>query len=325
MSYQIGLTEVTNLFNPKSSGISTAEIQRYIEEQIYTLPGVEHPESRFTILLTGSRATGTYSDGSDVDINVLCPQPAYEKVHAAALQAGIVKTPKSFFAIVPKTDWQRYFGAEKHRPHFALTSLEQAKGHFAEYRDVWLWVWTTAKIITDPNGQFQNIANAFHGYPKTVLVQKLKYHWLLAGYYSIDVYPLSSEKDDTLLPAAMGLTSTAMELLKVCFLVEGNPFPYAEKLMRLALYTELGKKIVPTIQKAVELILGKVEGEKELWRRLNDAFDLLNSYDVSEEHRRMFDACCKAMRSAGVDPDWVEADYDNIDELLLGELGPIPD
>ncbi len=30
------------------------------------------------------------------------------------------------------------------------------------------------------------------------------------------------------------------------------------------------------------------------------------------------------MIEAGVESDWAEADYDNIDELLTGKLGPVP-
>jgi hypothetical protein len=30
------------------------------------------------------------------------------------------------------------------------------------------------------------------------------------------------------------------------------------------------------------------------------------------------------MIAAGVDADWVRAGYDNMDELLLGDLGPTP-
>ncbi len=32
----------------------------------------------------------------------------------------------------------------------------------------------------------------------------------------------------------------------------------------------------------------------------------------------------EAMIAAGVEPQWVEADFDNIDDLLLGRLGPPP-
>jgi hypothetical protein len=46
--------------------------------------------------------------------------------------------------------------------------------------------------------------------------------------------------------------------------------------------------------------------------------------DLPAEAKPMWEACTKAMIAAGVDPQWVEADYANIDELLLGELGPMP-
>jgi len=314
-----------NHFTPEHSGIALADVRRYIDEQVYTLPGVESAREVFTVLLTGSRATGTYSPTSDVDISVVCPQSVYEKTLSAALEAGIITTPKSFFAKRPETDWERYFGSDKGRTHFSVTSLDQVSNHFADYRDVWLWVWTTAKIIRDPNRQFQSIVDAFDGYPQDVLVRKIKYHWLLAGYWSIDVYPLSSHKDDTLHPAAMGLLNTVNELLKVCFLVEGKPFPYSEKLMRLAQTTRTGREARPILQKAVDQVLGREDGEKALWERLEEGFRILNCYDESEENRQLYDVLTAALRAAGVPPDWVEADYDNIDELLLGELGPVPD
>ena len=314
-----------NHFTLEHSGIASDNVQRYMDEQIYTLPGVESAAGVFTVLLTGSRATGTHAPTSDVDINVVCPQTVYEKALSAALEAGIITNPKSFFVKRPETDWERYFGTDKGRPHFSVTSLKEVRKHFDDFRDVWLWVWTTAKILRDPNGQFKSIVDAFDGYPQDVLIRKIKYHWLLAGYWSIDVYPLSSHEEDTLLPAAMGLLNTVNELLKICFLVEGRPFPYSEKLMRLSQTTHVGHDVRHILQRAVDLVLGREGGQKALWERLEEGFRILNCYDESEENRQLYDSLTAALRSAGVPPDWVEADYDNIDELLLGELGPVPD
>ena len=306
-------------------GISRDSLQRYIDEQIYTFPGLDRHREAVTILLTGSRATGTYTATSDVDLEVLCPQSVYDTAHRAALEAGLIRTPKSFFVKRPETDWGRYFGDEKGRPHFSVTSLRQVAENFASYRDVWLWVWTTSRVITDPGGQFGRIADGFQGYPHDVLVRKIKYHWLLAGYWSIDVFPLSSHADDMLLAAAAAILNTVNEHLRVFCLVEGRPFPYTEKLMRLAGTTALGREFLPMLQFTVDLVLGRAEAERPLWDRLEKAFEILNCYDLSEENRRLCDACMKAMVAAGVEPDWAEADYDNIDELLQGELGPAPE
>ena len=316
---------MNNTFREQDAGITAEQVQRYIDEQIYTMPGVGSDVDALTILLTGSRATGTHSQTSDVDLHVVCPQPVYERVHAAALSAGIVTTPRSFFVKRPETGWEGYFGAEKGTTHFSVTSLDDVRDHFAEYRDVWMWIWTTAKVITDPSGQFREIVGAFHGYPQDVLVRKIKYYWLLGGYWSIDVYPLSSHEDDTLLPAAMALLNTVNEHLKISFLVEGRPFPYTEKLMRLVSGTRLGREVGHILQKPVDLVLGRTWGDRPLWDRLEEGFSILASYDQSEENRQLCDAFEAAMRSAGVPADWVKADYDNIDELLNGELGPAPD
>jgi len=314
-----------NSFDSQESGIAADDVHRYIEEQIYTLPGMHSAKDLATVLLSGSRATKTHTPTSDVDIEVLCPQPVYDELHSVALQAGIITSPKSFFVKRPETNWERYFGSEKGRTHFSVTALDQVSGHFDGYRDVWMWVWTNAKIIKDPSGQFQSIVESFEGYPQDILVKKLKYHWLLAGYWALDVYPLSSQENDTLLSASAGLLNSVAEHLKVCFLAEGKPFPYTEKLMRLAPYTRLGKTIVPMLQRAVDLVVGKEKSERELWERLEQAFEILTCYDVSEENRKIDDACAEALKAAGVCANWVEADYDNIDELLLGELGTAPD
>ncbi|MHC4481056.1 MAG: hypothetical protein ACYS1C_08850 [Planctomycetota bacterium] len=58
-------------------GIDPAALDRFIEEQIYALPGVDGPSEVFTILLTGSRGAGIHTDESDVDIDLVCPQAIY--------------------------------------------------------------------------------------------------------------------------------------------------------------------------------------------------------------------------------------------------------
>jgi predicted nucleotidyltransferase len=56
----------------ESVGIDPRAMDRYIAEQIYTLPGVARPEEQFSIVLTGSRSVGAQTPESDVDLEVLC-------------------------------------------------------------------------------------------------------------------------------------------------------------------------------------------------------------------------------------------------------------
>ena len=187
-----------------------------------------------------------------------------------------------------------------------------------------IWIWLNAKVIADPNEQFRRIRNNWHGYPPDVLVKKIKYHWLLAGYCEADVYPHRHSQDDELLPALVAILGAVNELLRFFFLVEGRSFPYTEKLMRMAPKTKLGGQFVPMLQHLVDLAVGRAGGSLAVWERLDKALEMLCYYNKSEECRRLDDACAEAMIAAGVDPKWVKADYDNVEELLIGELGPIP-
>ena len=310
---------------PEPLEIDANVLERFVNELIYTLPGTCSHRDVFTLLITGSRAIGMHTPTSNVDIDVLCAQPVYESVQRASFEAGIIQSERSFWFVLRNGNWDQYFGKAMGRPHFSLTSLAKVEEHFRNYEDVPMWVWLNAKSVADPNEQFQRIRNSWHGYPPDVLVKKIKYHWLLAGYWEIDVYPHHHVSDDELLPASLALLNGVNETLRVFFLVEGKPFPYTEKLMRLAAsQTSLGKEFCPMLQRVVDMVLGKVGGSLGPWDRLRKAFRYLAVSSRSADCRRFIEACGKAMVAAGVEPAWVKADLDNIEELLMGELGPSP-
>ena len=302
------------MFNTECSGIDRAALDRYIEEQIYTLQGTDRHREEFSIVLTGSRAIGRHACSSDVDLDVLCPGTIYQSVHQACFEAGIINSPTAFRYAVKGDDWQRYFGPEQViRPHFSLTSLETVERQFQEYDDIALWIWMKAQIVADPSLQFQTIRESFQGYPKDVLIRKIKYRWLMAWYMGIEGCPRGS-----------GLLAAVNELLKLFFLVEGKLYPYPKSLVRLAPETELGKEFCPMLERVVDLVIGKAEPQLTPEERIDLAYHYLGCEDGGEEASQLLKACSKAMIEAGVDPNWVKADYGNLDELLSGSLGPPP-
>lgn len=309
----------------RGTDIDPSALKRYIEEQIYSLPGTDRHREEFSIILTGSRAVGTHADDSDVDIDVICPQTVYDEVHRASLESGIITSPTSFWRPLREENWERYFGKERGKPHFTLQSLETIKEQFEKHEDVPLWIWTHARPIEDPEGQFREISESFRGYPKDTLIRKIKYHWLLAGYWAIDVFPLHPKPDEDLLAAVSALSNSICSLLRFFFLVECKPFPYTERLMRHAASdTELGRRFSPMLRKCADAIAGHTKLPGNVWSRLESVFDRLHCCDKSEDARRLSEACARAMITAGVERNWVEADYDNIDELLQGRLGVPP-
>lgn len=301
--------------------IAPMALQGYVEEQIYTLPGTDRHRDEFTVLLTGSRALGTHTPSSDVDLDVVCPRDVYQSVLQASYAAGIITSDRGFFCVLHDESWHRYFGEQMGRPHFSLTPLDVVERQFHRYEDVPLWIWSNAQTIVDPDGQFARLRAGFHGYPPDVLVRKIKYHWLSADYAGIDIYPFHHVSDDELLPAVTGISTMVNELLRVFYLVEGKPYPYAERLLRHAADTALGREFLPMLQRAMELVVGKIAPERDAWSRLDEAIELML---CGEEAKRLETVCLQAIVTAGVDPRWAEADFDNIDELLSGELGPAP-
>lgn len=306
----------------EDSGIDEEALHRFVAEQIYTLPGTDRHREVFTVLLTGSRAFGMHTPESDVDIDVLCPRSVWESIHRASYDAGLVKAERSFFVTLPRETSERYFGGRLN--HFSLMPLEEVEHWLTEYDDVWLWIHTNAKTIADPGDQFQRIADRFREYPPDVLVRKIKYRWLLSTYWAIEVYPNNHTGDEDLVPAATAVLNAVNDLLRLFFLVEGRPFPYPEKLVRFAAQTKLGEDFCPLLLRAVQRIVGLGDPEPDPWKRLDAACGLVSCSDDNPAGRRLWEACTAAMSAAGVEREWVEADYSNIDELLLGELGPPP-
>jgi predicted nucleotidyltransferase len=309
----------------EDTGIDEHAVRHYVEEQIYTLPGIDNHRDALSILVTGSRATGTYKPQSDVDLEVVCSQPVYEALHRATMEKGITKATKSLFLVHPESGWEKYFGDQKGRPHFSVISLDHVERHFREYEDPWLWIWLNAKVLADPNRQFQKIRETYEGYPQDVLVKKIKYRWLLCAYWLIGAFPLHHERTpEALLAATTAVVNAANEYLRLFFLLEGKPFPYTQKLTDFAGSTGMGTRYLAQIERAVELAVGQVDRENDPWERLEAAADLLLDDGAPGEAMQLEKACQEAMVEAGVDPAWVEADFKNIDELLLGELGPAP-
>jgi hypothetical protein len=308
--------------NLEGTGIDPGPLQRYIQEQIYSLPGTNEHREVFTVLLTGSRATGTHGPRSDVDIDVVCPQAVYELVLSASQATGIIKAPGSFFRVLEGDDWGRYFGKERGRPHFSVTPLEQVEQHIRAYEDVPLWIWTNAHVLQDPNDQFRRTIEKFHGYPQEVLLREIRYRWMMAGYWEVECYPHHHGPDYEFLPGAAALLNAVNELLRLFFLVEGRPFPNTKRLMVHAEHTNLGKQFCGMLREIVSLVIAAERGESSTWDRLDRASEMLSGETRAAEE--LEDGCMRAMIEAGVDPQWAKADFRNIEELRSGRLGPLP-
>ncbi|WP_425448340.1 hypothetical protein [Dethiothermospora halolimnae] len=97
-----------------------------------------------------------------------------------------------------------------------------------------------------------------------------------------------------------------------------------EKLPLYVETTKLGKRFKPLLTKVLNLVTGYKFERINVWDRLDKAIEILLYGDKSKEAYELSEACDKAMIDLGIEKYWVEAGYDNIDELLHGKLGPTP-
>ncbi|WP_425448339.1 nucleotidyltransferase domain-containing protein [Dethiothermospora halolimnae] len=205
-------------------GIDWDDLKRYVKEQIYTLPGIKNHKDKLTVLLTGSRAIGTYSKGSDVDIDVICTKEVYNKIQSEMVERGLTTNKKVAFYYLPKIGWDKYFGKEVGQPHISITNIDIIKEQIKSFEDVPVWIWSNAVIINDPRAQFKRIISLFKEYPMEVLKRKVKYRYLLSLYWLIDVYPHNHSKTDEVFSGTLAIVNGINELYKFFYLIEGKSF-----------------------------------------------------------------------------------------------------
>lgn len=305
-------------------GVSWESLGRYIEDNIFTLPGIESHRDKLTVVLTGSRAIGTYTDSSDADIDVICSKEDYDFIQAEMYKRKLTPNIKQGFYNLPKENWDKYFGEGVGRPHFTITPIDVIKRQIEEYQDTPLWIWSNALVMNDPNNQFRNIIDKFQGYPQDVLIKKIKYRYLLSSYWFIDGYPHNHSRNEDLFSASLSLLKGIHELYRLFYILEGKPYPYTEKLALYVTETKLGQRFKPFLDRIVNMVIGVDEKGLSSWERLDKAIELILYGNISPEANQLSDACDASMIDVGVEEDWVKAGYDNIDELLYGELGPTP-
>lgn len=308
----------------KNIGVDWDKVHKYIEENIYTLPGIVNNKDELTVVLTGSRAFGCFSDTSDVDIDVICSTEIFKLIQKEMFERGKTSNINLAFYNLPEENWGRYFGDIVGRPHFSIHPIEEIEKQIEEYQDTPIWIWTNAIIINDPNNQFTKIIDKFKGYPKDILEKKIKYRYLLANYWLIDGYPHNHSRDEELFSATLSLLNGINELYRFFYLVEGKPYPYTEKLSTLVIETKLGKKYKTFLNEIIDLAIGRGVENQNIWERLDEAIELILYGDISKKSEDFFNDCDNALLEAGIDKVWVKAGYDNIDELLYGKLGQIP-
>ncbi len=291
--------------------ITIESIKRFVFNEILVMPELSEYKNYLNVYLTGSRASGGYSDKSDIDLDILCPQDIYEKIQERFFRSGKTHSIKASFYTLTDIDYQSYFG-DIGNPHFSISPQEKILSKLREFDEVQMWIWSNAKIIIN-NGSIFN--EEFFIFPKNILIEKLKKYYMDFLYNIIDVYPSHEDSNEMKHIAVYSIYNSLINLYRFSFLAEGKPFPYTEKLVTHIKTTKFFKELADVFQ-GIYSLLENISGA-DTWDKLERCRGMLCYDDKYESAAKLSDLMDKAMLENGCEAEWVAAGYDNIDDYLL--------
>ena len=293
--------------------ITVETIKKFVVNEIFVMPELSEYRNDLNVYLTGSRATGEYSDDSDIDLDMICPQDIFDKIQGNFLKSGKTYSVKAAFYSLDSVDYQAYFG-DIGIPHFSILPQEKILRKLQNFDEVQMWIWGNAKLIID-NAISSVFSAKLFSFPQDILITKLKKYYMEYLYNIIDAYPSHDNSDEMKHIAAWSVYSALLSLYRFSFLAENQPFPYTEKLITHVKTTKIYRECENIFREIYDL-LENIGGE-DAWDRLEKCRSMLcydNVYESSEKIGELMD---NALLEAGCEEEWVEAGYDNIDDYLL--------
>lgn len=204
------------------SGLAEEFIKSYVSEFKEVLGAI----------LAGSASFGVEDEFADIDIIVYADEKAVKERKAKG--KGYIETYE-FKGAEICVDWE------------PIKKLEEAVSSWKD--DVALWVLYNAKIIYDPKGMIKELLDRIKPYPKDLSVKKifLHFYYLEANMGNCEKAILRREP----LAAAFLIYKAIDELSYILFILEGLFVPYPKWRFRFMKELNLGRELIPRIEKVL--------------------------------------------------------------------------
>jgi hypothetical protein len=280
-----------------------ADIDTYVHEGLFAHPWLAGLTERITVALVGSRAVHYHVPSSDYDLVGLCDRETYERI---AFSAGPHRSANGIDVPIDKEAVKREFGMTVDASLYEVDTVRRA---IHEYNDVVLWIWTHAVGIVDQDHTLADLKGGFKGYPRAVLEQKLRYHFLRDFDLSVHGIPYHTDECPNVFAVVYALSSKIAEFCRICCLLDGKPFPYAKWLLRASTDTSLGKTLTLIFDRVLDLLtdLGRDPAAySNSVRTATEALDM-EACDVVEN----------ALIAWGLDEQWVRNAYHYLEDVLF--------
>jgi hypothetical protein len=281
------------------------QLKRFIKERLFQYPELAECQDNLSIVLAGSRAIGYCTPVSDYDLLGLCDGPTYARV---LKRTGRDSSVAGIDISVARDEAKQLLDREV---DVAIYEVDRIQRAFHEYNDVVLWIWTNAKVITDPCHIVSELQASFQGYPKEILEKKLKQHFLRDLHLSVHGLTYIPESQN-LFAVLNTMTSKISEMCKICCLLEGKPFPYEKWLLRASAETRIGKRLISIFEQVLTTLSRLNNDLMGNWAEVRTAIDAIDTEacDIIEA----------ALVSWGIDRSWLEHSYYHRHNVLFQPL-----
>ena len=269
-------------------------LRHFIHEKLLQRPELTECQNRLAIVLAGSRAIGYHTSTSDYDLLGLCDAPTYARF---LRNTGHDPSVAGIDISVDRKEAEQTLGREV---DFAVYEADRIQHAFQEFNDVVLWIWTNAQAIVDPCHAVSGLQASFGSYPRDVLEQKLKEHFLRD--FHLSVHGLTYHPESRNVFAVLNtMTSKIGEYCKMCCLLDGKPFPYEKWLLRACADTRLGERLVPIFERVLTTLSSLQNDLPGQWLKVREAIDAIDT--------EACDALEDALVSWGIPKTWQDRSF----------------
>lgn len=293
----------THSLGAREQVLPMTSLRHFVDQTLLQRPELKECRDCLAVALAGSRAVGYHTSASDYDLLGLCDAPTYAQL---VRNTAYDRSVAGIDIPVDKEEAKGILGREV---DFAVYETSRIQRAFHEFNDTVLWIWTNAQPVVDPDHALAELQASFRGYPRDVLEQKLKQHFLRD--FHLSVHGLTYHPESGNVFAVLNtMTNKIGEYCRMCCLLDGKPFPYEKWLLRACADTRLGRPLLPIFEKVLAILSSLHSDLAGQWPRVREAIDAVDT-DAAN-------ALEEALVTWGIAKTWLDRSYHDRHGVLFG-------